>query len=93
VSGRSIFFELGPNEKFGVLTYDDHGFDVVPQRNLTDHGERYATRLEAVEAHLANLEGERRLLNRAIARAKRLRRAWRKDPTPPSRFTKDASDG
>lgn len=78
--GRSIFYEPGPNEGFGIVTGDEWTFDIVPWRNVIDKviQREHPTRLAAVEAHIANLEDERAGINTAIAKAKRLRRAWSK---------------
>lgn len=81
---RPTYYEPGPNEGFGISVGDYWWFDIVPERNLVPSDRRlngvHLTRLAAIEKHIANLEEERAALNRSIARAKRLRRAWSKEP-------------
>jgi hypothetical protein len=78
---RPTYYEPGPGEGFGIQVGDDWSFDVVPARNADRLSAIKPTRLAVVEGYLADLEIQRRYLNAAIARAKRLRRAWMHRPT------------
>jgi hypothetical protein len=74
--GRPTYYEPGPGEGFGLQTGDHCTFDIVPARNADRLSPIYPTRLAVLEEYLAGLEDERRNINAAIAKAKRLRRAW-----------------